>query len=211
MDRIRVFLVDDASVIIRLVSNALNRDPALEVVGTAADGQMALARLAELQPAVVLLDMEMPVMDGLDTLVTLRKTHQRLPVIMFSRHTQRGVEATVRALTLGADDYVPKPGDGLDVSACIEELLIPKIKALARRVRAPAVAGTLTAEVPPPTDSPAKAGARPRRVEMVVFGASTGGPMPWLNCSPPSLRTGLSLPLLCSTCRRTSPPGWPSG
>ena len=66
---------------------------------------MALARLAELQPDVVLLDLEMPVMDGLDTLVALRKTHQRLPVIMFGRHTQRGVEATVRALTLGADDY----------------------------------------------------------------------------------------------------------
>src|SRR6516165_2407051 len=120
MDKIRVLLVDDASVVRRLVSAALNRDPALEVVGTAADGQMALERLPELRPDVVLLDVEMPVMDGLETLVVLRKSHPRLPVIMFSRFTQRGVEATVRALTLGADDYVPKPADGLDVDSCIE-------------------------------------------------------------------------------------------
>src|SRR6516165_9432500 len=133
MDKIRVLLVDDASVVRRLVTAALNRDPALEVVGTAADGKMALERLPDLRPDVVLLDLEMPVMDGLETLVALRKSHPRLPVIMFSRFTQRGVEATVRALTLGADDYVPKPGDGLDVSRCIEDLLIPKIKLLARR------------------------------------------------------------------------------
>src|SRR5262245_51797387 len=133
MHQIRVLIVDDASAVRRLVANALNRDPGLQVVGTAADGQMALTRLTELQPDVVLLDLEMAVLDGLQTLVALRKTYPRLPVIMFSRFTQRGVEATVHALTLGADDYVPKPGDGLDVGTCIEELLIPKIKLLGRR------------------------------------------------------------------------------
>src|SRR5262245_55812000 len=133
MDRIRILLVDDAAAVRRLVAGALSRDPDLEVVGTAADGRMALARLAELRPDVVLLDLEMPVMGGLETLAALRKTHPRLPVIMFSRFTQRGVEATVHALTLGADDYVPKPGDGLDAAACVQGQLIPKIKLLARR------------------------------------------------------------------------------
>src|SRR5262249_19827996 len=133
MDRIRVLLVDDAAAVRRLVSAALNRDPDLEVVGTAADGQIALNRLAELRPDVVLLDLEMPVLGGLETLVALRKTHPRLPVIMFSRFTQRGVEATVHALTLGADDYGPKPGDGLDATSCVEGVLIPKIKLLGRR------------------------------------------------------------------------------
>src|SRR5690349_11558430 len=118
MAKIRIFLADDAAVVRRLVTAALSQDPELEVVGTAADGRMALERLAQVQPDVVLLDLEMPVMSGLETLAALRKTHPRLPVIMFSRFTQRGVEATVQALTLGADDYVPKPGDGLDVSAC---------------------------------------------------------------------------------------------
>src|SRR4051794_3695298 len=118
MTKIRVLLVDDAVVVRRLVTASLNRDPELEVVGTASDGQMALTRLVELQPDVILLDLEMPVMSGLETLTALRKTHPRLPVIMFSRFTQKGVEATVHALTLGADDYVPKPGDGLEVGPC---------------------------------------------------------------------------------------------
>src|SRR5215470_5978955 len=172
-DQIRVFLVDDASVVRRLVTKALDRDPDLEVVGTAADGQMALARLDGLRPDVVLLDLEMPVMSGLETLVALRKTHPRLPVIMFSRFTQRGVEATVHALTLGADDYVPKPGDGADVGPCINEQLIPKIKLLVRRRpdqesrRQPDEEKTTP---PAPSLSP------PQRVEVVVVGASTGGP-----------------------------------
>jgi two-component system chemotaxis response regulator CheB len=176
MDKIRVFLVDDSAVVRRLVTKALNQDPDLEVVGTAADGQIALARLPELRPDVVLLDLEMPVMDGLQTLAALRRIHPRLPVIMFSRFTQRGVEATVHALTLGADDYVPKPGDGLDVSRCIEDLLIPKIKLLGRRTGVPAKAGTPTVGVPPSGGSLAKARVRPQHVEIVVVGASTGGP-----------------------------------
>jgi two-component system chemotaxis response regulator CheB len=178
MDKIRVLLVDDAAAVRRLVTNALNRDPALEVVGTAADGQMALNRLAECRPDVVLLDLEMPVLDGLETLKALRRTHPRLPVIMFSRFTQRGVEATVHALTLGADDYVPKPGDGLDVGSCIEELLIPKIKLLAGR------AGHVREGPGQPSGVPASpraaealpARARRGRVEIVVIGTSTGGP-----------------------------------
>lgn len=190
MDKIRVFLVDDSSVVRRLVASALNRDPALEVVGTAADGQMALNRLFELQPDVVLLDLEMPVMDGLQTLMALRKTHPRLPVIMFSRHTQRGVEATVQALTLGADDYVPKPGEGLNVSACIEELLIPKIKLLAQRASPP----------PRPCIVPSGkktegVGSRPQRVEIVVIGASTGGPNALAELLP-SLPPDWSVPLV---------------
>jgi two-component system chemotaxis response regulator CheB len=167
MDKIRILLVDDSAVVRRLVTTALNRDPGLEVVATAADGRLALARLAELQPDVVLLDLEMPVMDGLETLVALRKTHPRLPVIMFSRFTQRGVEATVHALTLGADDYVPKPGDGLEVGPCIGELLIPKIKLLASRARHVSTASA---------QASAALSSAPRQVEIVVIGASTGGP-----------------------------------
>jgi two-component system chemotaxis response regulator CheB len=174
--KIRVFLVDDAAVVRRVVSSALNRDAALEVVGTAADGQIALSRLPDLQPDVVILDLEMPVMDGLETLVALRKTHPRLPVIMFSRFTQRGVEATVHALTLGADDYVPKPGDGLDVGRCVEEMLIPKIKLLGRRAAEPGKAETQTVAVSAAGRPAVRAVSKPQRVELVAIGASTGGP-----------------------------------
>jgi two-component system chemotaxis response regulator CheB len=194
MDTIRVLLVDDSAVVRRLVANALNRDPALDVVGTAADGRMALDQLDKLQPDVVLLDLEMPVLDGLQTLVELRKTHPRLPVIMFSRFTQRGVEATVHALTLGADDYVPKPGDGLEVGACIEQLLIPKIKLLCKRgapsgtevrlgspdlPRTPREVGAASRAAQEvrlgSPDLPRTASGRPR-IEAVALGTSTGGP-----------------------------------
>jgi two-component system chemotaxis response regulator CheB len=170
MGKVRVLLVDDASVVRRLVPVALHQDPDVEVVGTAADGQIALTRLEELSPDIVLLDLEMPVLDGLQTLEALRRTHPRLPVIMFSRFTQRGVEATVRALTLGADDYVPKPGDGVAVEACVREQLLPKIKLLAGRNRA---AAALAAPTPP---SPTPSNFVASRVEVVVIAASTGGP-----------------------------------
>ena len=106
------------------------------MVGTAANGRIALARLPQVNPDVVILDVEMPEMDGLTTLAELRKTYRRLPVIMFSSLTERGAEATLDALALGATDYFTKPANvgGLDASLeVIREQLIPKIKALCAR------------------------------------------------------------------------------
>src|SRR5262249_17373575 len=116
MDKIRILIVDDAVVVRQVVGKALNADPALEVGATAADGRRALDRLAECHPDVILLDLEMPGMDGLQTLAAIRQADPDVAVVMFSRHTQRGVEATVNALMQGANDYVPKPGDGLQVT-----------------------------------------------------------------------------------------------
>src|SRR5271168_4788041 len=133
MAKIRILVVDDAVVFRRLITDELSRDPALEVVGTAANGRIALAKMGQVSPDVVILDVEMPEMDGLATLAELRKTYQRLPVIMFSALTERGAEATLDALALGATDYFTKPASagGLDASlAVIREQLIPKIKAL---------------------------------------------------------------------------------
>src|SRR5262249_28308189 len=130
MSKIRVLVVDDAVVFRRLVADELNRDPALDVVGTAANGRIALAKLAQVSPDVVILDVEMPEMDGLKALAELRKTYRRLPVIMFSSLTERGAEATLDALALGASDYFTKPANvgGLDASLeVIREQLIPKI------------------------------------------------------------------------------------
>lgn len=171
--RIGVLIVDDASAVRRLVASALNRDPELEVVGVAPDGEVGLTRVTELQPDVVILDLEMPVLDGLQTLVALRKTHPRLPVIMFSQFTQRGVEATVRALTLGADDYVPKPGTEAEVVRCIDEILIPKIKLLVRRRTVHLQAGAIPARV---SDAAGRPASPAHRVDVIVIGASTGGP-----------------------------------
>lgn len=171
MTKTRVLLVDDSAVVRRLIAAALVKATDLDVVGTAPDGQAALDRLAELRPDVVLLDLEMPVLDGLQTLVALRKAHPRLPVIMFSRFTQKGVEATVHALTLGADDYVPKPGDGLEVGTCVEQLLIPKIRLLATKSATREQPALPVARTPAP---PSRLGLQ--RVDVVAIGTSTGGP-----------------------------------
>src|SRR5713226_9746769 len=109
MPKIRILVVEDAVVFRRHVAEELSNDPALEVVGTAANGRIALAKMTQVNPDVVILDIEMPEMDGLATLAELRKTYPRLPVIMFSALTERGAEATLDALALGASDYFPKP------------------------------------------------------------------------------------------------------
>src|ERR1700723_4663624 len=109
MTRIRILVVDDSVVIRKLLSDALSADRALEVVGVASDGRIALSKIALLRPDLVTLDIEMPVMDGLQTLVELRKLYPKLPVIMFSTLTERGATATLEALARGASDYVTKP------------------------------------------------------------------------------------------------------
>jgi two-component system chemotaxis response regulator CheB len=144
--RIRILVVDDSAVIRRVVTDVLNGDPELEVVGTAANGRIALEKLDTLQPDLVTLDVEMPEMDGLATLTQLRMRYRRLPVIMFSSVTERAGTITIEALARGASDYVTKPSGSTDVEASkahIRAELVPKVKALcARRLAGPRLAQT---------------------------------------------------------------------
>ncbi len=172
MAPIRILVVDDSLVTRRVLSDTLSGDPALEVVATASDGQIALAKIPLLKPDLITLDVEMPVMDGLETLAAIRKLYPRLPVIMFSALTERGAAATLDALALGASDYAAKPSNTspADAVECIRFELIPKIKALC---------GIARWEVPrlPRPQSVTKARDRANwRIEVVVIGASTGGP-----------------------------------
>ena len=140
-------MVDDSVVIRRTLTKVLNEDPEIEVVGAAADGRIALDCLTQLTPDVVLLDIEMPNMNGFETLQALRKDRPSLPVIMFSSLTERGAAATLDALMLGANDYVPKPAqvNSFEVAQqCIRDEVIPKIKQFARTVP-----GRITRHVPP--------------------------------------------------------------
>src|ERR1700691_457296 len=133
MTPIRVLVVDDSVVIRKVLSGALSSDRALEVVGTASDGRIALVKIPLLNPDLVTLDIEMPVMDGLETLAAMRKLYPKLPVIMFSTLTERGAAATLDALSLGASDYATKPSNTGSPEVAIERIrteLIPKIKAL---------------------------------------------------------------------------------
>ena len=197
MRRIRVMIVDDVAIVRRLVADALAVDPELQVVGMAANGREALAKIPSLAPDLIVLDYEMPEMDGLETLRELKRTGSRARVVLFSTYTRHGAKATLDALWLGADDYATKvsASDLVAASRCVQTELIPKIKALCSEDTAapgavPAVAApTAAAEPvvpagPPPVvrarealtgKAPARS-ATPGRAEIIAVGASTGGP-----------------------------------
>jgi len=177
--RIRVLVVDDSVVVRRLVTDVLASDPALEVVGTAQNGKIALTKLEQLKPDVVTLDIEMPVMDGLETLREIRKLDRRLPIVMFSTLTERGATATLDALSSGASDYVTKPANVGSVAESMESVrqqLIPKIKALVPDFVEPLTVSAPVAAAPSApiaVRSRGRAAATPRAL---VIGSSTGGP-----------------------------------
>lgn len=181
MPKIRVLIVDDSVVIRRMVSDVLAGEPDIEVAGAAADGRIALQKIEQVNPDIVTMDVEMPVMDGLETLKELRKTHRRLPVIMFSTMTERGASATIDALALGAVDYVTKPANVGSAAAALEKIrteLIPKIRA-----HVPQATGFVPRSTPTPVTQTTRTplfmpASRPAstRIEVVAIGTSTGGP-----------------------------------
>jgi len=198
-NRIRVLVVDDSVVIRRLVTHALEEDPDIEVVGVAADGSIALGRIPQVNPDVVTLDIEMPQMDGLETLRQIRKQYPSLRVIMFSTLTERGAAATFEALALGADDYVTKAANvgSLDRSmASLRGELTPKIKQFFE------LPGELTPAPPeraplavPPCKTKVRSFRRTARPKMLAIGVSTGGPTA-LSTIVPAFPKEFPLPIL---------------
>jgi two-component system chemotaxis response regulator CheB len=173
MTPIRILVVDDSVVVRKLLCDTLARDPEIEVVGSAGDGHIALAKISQLRPDLVTLDVEMPVMNGLETLTELRKLYPKMPVVMFSTLTERGASATLDALSLGASDYATKPSNTGSPAAAIEAIraeLLPKIKALCTRPVAK------LKPLPPPRVAVSARRPAHRRIEIVTIGTSTGGP-----------------------------------
>ncbi|MEU8609339.1 response regulator, partial [Actinoplanes sp. NPDC048791] len=133
---IKVLVVDDSVVVRRLIVDSLTGAPGIEVVGTAANGLLAQAKIDQLKPDAVTMDIEMPQMNGIEAVRELRKRHKQLPVIMFSTLSAAGASATLEALSAGATDYVTKPsnvGSIAESIAAVREQLVPKIHALAGR------------------------------------------------------------------------------
>jgi two-component system chemotaxis response regulator CheB len=194
--KIRVLVVDDSVAMRRILSDAISSDGELEVAGYAANGQIAMAMFDQVSPDIVTLDVEMPVMDGLATLKAMRAARRLQPVIMFSTLTERGAEATIDSLSLGASDYVAKPINAGSFDAArerIREALIPKIKALCH-VSPPAEAAHRAARET--ATKPVLRRANPfERIEVVVIGSSTGGPNA-LATVLPKIPSGFPVPVL---------------
>ncbi|GIG22649.1 chemotaxis response regulator protein-glutamate methylesterase 1 [Cellulomonas chitinilytica] len=179
---IRVLVVDDSVVVRRIVSDVLSADPRIDVVGWAANGRLAQAKVEQLRPDLVTMDVEMPELDGIGAVRALRAAGHQMPVIMFSTLTERGAAATLDALAAGATDYVTKPtgmGSVREGLAQVAKDLVPRILALVPRDTA----------VDAGPDLPVPRAKRPERPEVVVrddasrhgvklllVGASTGGP-----------------------------------
>ncbi|MGE3476383.1 MAG: chemotaxis response regulator protein-glutamate methylesterase [Rhodospirillaceae bacterium] len=174
---LRIMVVDDSVVMRGLISRMCGEDPAaMEVVATAANGQLAVERAAKRDIDVVVLDIEMPVLDGISALPKLLAIDPRIVVIMASSLTSRNAEISLKALEKGAKDYVPKPSSVVTVNGGEEfkRELLEKIRALgARYRRAPVEA---PARIAPAVRAPALRAAHFAKPYALAFGSSTGGP-----------------------------------
>ena len=172
MQPVRILVVDDAVVARRVISDILAAEEDFEVVGTAPNGNLALKKIDRLHPDVVTLDIDMPELDGMQTLSVIRSSYPDIRVIMVSNHTRRGAAITVEALFSGASDYVTKAArtsSPEEARQYLQEQLVPKIRALAPGARK-------TATAAPPRATHAVPRRRVPAIGVVVIGSSTGGP-----------------------------------
>src|SRR6202041_939581 len=171
-NKIRVLVVDDSALMRKLISQVLQRDPSIEVVGTAMDGGIGLKKIDELHPHVVTLDIDMPRMDGIEMLRQITRKH-RVPVIVVSAQTDASASITLRALAFGAFDFVAKPQDAAAgrIDQIAAELAI-KIK-----VAAASGAPKMIITVPSTRRKESHRSSMPHWPSRIVaIGVSTGGP-----------------------------------
>lgn len=195
MTTLKVLVADDSVVYRSQIRAALAGIPGIEVVAVAPNGKLALDRLGQSAIDLLTLDLEMPVLDGLQTLAAMKERGLATKVLVFSSQSKRGAEITMEALRLGAADFVPKPGGaggdsplagGAHPTETIRALLVPKIQALFPRAGgagAPAAGPAPRAAAPPPSAGAQTAPAAYPKIiwdlfqpQIIVIGSSTGGP-----------------------------------
>ncbi len=208
--KIRVLVVDDAVVIRKIVTDALNKDPNIEVVGVAANGKIALQKIPQCNPDIITLDVEMPEMNGIETVGAIRENYTKLPIVMFSTLTERGASATLDALSAGANDYCTKPANVGSVGEArtrVEAELITKIKSLCGHAKPlPPRQSDLKPAPPLQTSMPRQSKvAKPsvfrssssiQDIQILCIGVSTGGPNALADLIP-RLPGDLPVPIVC--------------
>jgi len=178
MDRIKVLVVDDSAFMRKVLSDIINSDPQLQVVGTARNGQDALEKIDQLNPDVVTMDVEMPQMDGMTTLETLMK-RKPVPIIMLSSLTKAGAEMTIRALQMGAVDFIAKPSGqiSLDIENLKDEINRKIIVAAGTRKKMQNLSTIPDFITPVSTIAVEKKLDIDKQLKkIIVIGTSTGGP-----------------------------------
>jgi two-component system chemotaxis response regulator CheB len=190
---IRVLIVDDSAFMRKVLETILITDENIHVVGHAKDGREAVRLAESLKPDVITMDINMPVMDGLQATAEIMTTNPR-PIVVVSSESRQGAASTLRALELGAIEFVAKPSSGIDLDMhSVRQDLLRKVR-VAAKVRVVRTAsrlaseiknsdGTLMSSLPPITTRPAAAGFD-QRFPVVVLAASTGGPATVMRLAP---------------------------
>ncbi len=199
--KFRVLVVDDSAFMCKVLESIFNADSQLQVVGRAKDGREAIALAESLKPDVITMDLNMPHMDGLQATASIMTTNPR-PIVVVSSESKEGAASTLKALELGAIDFVTKPSAGIDLDMqSVKEELLRKVR-VAAKVRVVRTASRLVnaiqtpqpASVSSPAGLPRQDVARPARptssdssdirFPIVVLGASTGGPATVMRLAP---------------------------
>ncbi len=205
MANIRALVIDDTIVYRKIVGDVLKEIPGVEVVGTANNGKIALSKIASLKPDLITLDIEMPEVNGIEVLKALKNEAQSPVIIMLSTLTQQGSEMTIKALELGAFDFVPKPDQGKMAENMdkVRAAIKPIIDTLKRQKKTRLSIREKVKSRPvsrPTTAKPAPVQGRPRTIrrsksEIIGIGISTGGPNA-LTKMIPMLPANLKAPVL---------------
>jgi two-component system chemotaxis response regulator CheB len=191
---VRVMVVDDSAFMRFAITQQLNEDPDLQVVGTASNGNEALQLIPQLQPDVITLDVEMPHLDGLSTLREIMKKFPR-PVIMFSSLTREGAAETIQALILGAVDFIAKPDNRLDIRTEMGDIAVKIKQAAKAKVKSSAMRRQPSATQQAAGKSEKQVRPYRKTTPVILIGSSTGGPGA-LNEIIPALSANLTSPVL---------------
>ena len=179
MRQIRVLIVDDSVTIRHLLWKVFREDRIFDVVGMVSNGQAALEKIAEAKPDVVTLDIEMSVLDGLETLVAMRRVAPKLPVIVLSSHSEHGALITLEALARGAADYVPKPSHAESAESGLQYIrseLLPKVKAVCSKTLGLFLDGLVAQPMNTTQSGARRSSERGGIIDIVAIGSSAGGP-----------------------------------